>query len=239
MKKTSILATLFILINLLFSSCTIKQDIELNKNGSGSVSINIEMMDGFYDYLITFGEDANDLGYEADNSIFNIEAIENKLSELNGVTVTRVYTPSEKELEIEFNFTDIGSIIEAVPGDEELLSLVRRGNNRIFRFFLNAETYYQIVPLVPVTDSPLYEALGPQPEYPISEQEYLDLVEFTIGEDGPGMVQDSFVTSNFDVNGSIISQTGGTISRGKVIFELPLLRFLLLLDPTEYEITFN
>ncbi len=239
MKRMSILAILFILIYVLFSSCTIKQDIELNKDGSGSASINIEIMDGFYDYLITFGEDANDLGYESDDSIFNKQAIDDKLSELNGVTITRISTPSDKELIIEFRFADIGNIIEAISGDEELLSFVRSGNSRIFNFFLNAETYYQIVPLVPVTDSPLYEALGPQPEYPISEQEYLDLVEFTIGDEGPQMVKDSFVTSTFEVNGNVVSQEGGHISRGDVIFELPLLKFLLLLETTEYEIIFN
>jgi hypothetical protein len=41
------------------------------------------------------------------------------------------------------------------------------------------------------------------------------------------------------VNGDVVSQEGGRISRGDVIFELPLLKFLLLLEPTEYEIIFN
>lgn len=236
MKRFGIIVLFIVLI--ISSSCTIKQDIYLNKDGSGSASVNIEVMDGFYDYLVTFGEDANDLGYESDSSIFNTEAIREKISGLNGVNVTKISAPTDKTLIIEFSFNNIDTILEASK-DPKLLSFISSGNLKVFRFFLNADTYYQIIPLVPVTDSPLYEALGPQPEYPISEQEYLDLVEFTIGEDGPDMVKDSYVTSNFSVNGNVSSQDGGRISGKKVIFEMPLLKFLLLLDTTEYKISFN
>jgi hypothetical protein len=236
MKKYSTLTILFVFI--LFISCTIEQEIELNIDGSGNASIDIEVMDGFYDYLLTFREDANDLGYESDDSIFNLAAIEDKLSELNGVTISKISSPTDKKLKIEFSFTDIDNIIEGIKGDADLISFIRNGNTGTFTFFLNAQTYYQIIPLVPVTDSPLYEALGPQPEYPISEQEYLDLVEFTIGDEGPEMVKESLVTTEFDVDGDITSQIGGELSRRKVTFEMPLLKFLLLLDTTEYKVTF-
>jgi hypothetical protein len=237
MKRYSILTVVIVLV--LFSSCSIDQEIELNKDGSGTASIDIEVMNGFYDYLETFGADADDLGYESEDSIFNLAAIEAKLSELNGVIIEKISSPTDKKLKIEFSFSDIGNIIEGIQGDPDLISFVRSGNSSTFKFFLNAQTYYQIIPLVPVTDSPLYEALGPQPEYPISEQEYLDLVEFTIGEEGPEMVKESFVTTELDVDGEVIYQMGGDPSRRKVDFEMPLLKFLLLLDTTEYRVTFE
>ena len=242
MKKNSLFLIIILLVLLLTMACTIKQDININPDGSGSVALKVNLMDGYYFYLQELLEDVNDLGYDPEQGVFNTETIKAHLSELPGVTVINVLAPTPKKLEIYFNFEDINELSDKAntdPDAEKVFSLTYDGNRKKFRFYLDADNYHQIESLIPITDSPIYEALGPQPEYPISEEEYLELVEFTIGDNGPDMVKDSNVVTYAKVSGKLISQTGGIFTGGTAKFSLDMLKFLLLLEPMEFSFTFE
>ena len=72
-----------------------------------------------------------------------------------------------------------------------------------------------------------------------TEAEYLDMVSFSIGDQGPGLLKKSFITMTIDPEGDIVSQTGGTISGGAVIFRIPVLRLMVLDKPLDYSVTFK
>lgn len=222
-------------------SCTVKQEITFQPDGSGSLEMNVVLMDGFYDYLKEMVQDASDFGYSGSVEVMDLDLIREQLSELPGVEVTHVESPTPKTLKINMRFQNINSIL-AKPGDpalKEVFKFTKTGNTKEFRFFLNESNYELITPLIPVTDNPLFDALGPNPDYPLSKEEYLDLVEFTMDEKGPQMVLDSAVITTVKVNGAIISQTGGTMSGKNVVYNLPLLKFLLLLDDISYSFKFQ
>jgi hypothetical protein len=41
------------------------------------------------------------------------------------------------------------------------------------------------------------------------------------------------------VDGEIVSQTGGSVAGGAVVFKVPLLRMLMLETPLDYSVTFT
>jgi hypothetical protein len=81
--------------------------------------------------------------------------------------------------------------------------------------------------------------MGPQVNDQISDPEYLEMIKFSLGDEAPGLVQKSFVTITIKPEGQILSQTGGTLSGGAVVFKIPLLRLLVLDKPLDYTVSFK
>jgi hypothetical protein len=83
-------------------------------------------------------------------------------------------------------------------------------------------------------------ALAPDPDMNISESEYLDMIEFFFGDDGPAGILDSMLQMVIHVDGQIIDQKGGKkLNNNTVEFNVPLIRILLLDKNLVYSITYN
>ena len=94
--------------------------------------------------------------------------------------------------------------------------------------------------MFPVLDNPLIASMGPQPNSIISESEYLEMMVFLLGEDGPKAIEESEVNLTIKIEGSIVSHSDGElISSDSLLFEIPLLSILVLNDPINYEIVFE
>jgi hypothetical protein len=52
-------------------------------------------------------------------------------------------------------------------------------------------------------------------------------------------VKKSFIEVAIRPEGEIVSQTGGVVSNGTVVFRIPLLRLLVLDKPLDYSVTFK
>jgi hypothetical protein len=81
--------------------------------------------------------------------------------------------------------------------------------------------------------------MGPQPEENVTEEEYLQMIEFSLGEEGPALLRKSFINIVIKPESGVVSQTGGTLSGGAVTFKIPLLSLLLLDKPLDYSITYR
>ena len=83
-------------------------------------------------------------------------------------------------------------------------------------------------------------ALAPDPDMEITESEYLDMIEFFFGDDGPGGILDSMLTLVLNVDGTIVNLQGGRkLSENAVEFNVPLIRILLLDTNLVYSITYK
>jgi hypothetical protein len=81
--------------------------------------------------------------------------------------------------------------------------------------------------------------MGPQANDTITEAEYLEMIKFSLGDEGPALVKKSFIEMAIRPEGEIVSQTGGTQTNGTVVFRIPLLRLLVLDKPLDYSVTFK
>ena len=230
-----------ILIILIFTTCTIKQEVELEKDGSGRVDFHIEIERFFLDYLLDMAELTGELELSEQSTIFDIEKIRAGLNQKPGVTVTHLASPAPEVVEGSFTFRNI----EAVFNNEALLSQARvmgfsqEAGVKSLKFHLDRGNFEHIYSLFPILANPVVESFGPLKNEDTSEKEYLEMMEFAVGEEGPEGIRNSFINLVIKISGRLLSQSGGTINKEGVSFQIPLIRVLLLDQPLDYSITFD
>ena len=233
---------LLLFLCLLTVSCSVRQEIDLRPDGSGTIALKVELQPAFADWVQTMGEEAKTLGMKKEGAagLFDEAAIRQGAASFRGVTVTSLQVPSRERLEMTLALADITALAGATASTATpLVSLERKGSRRVLRVHLDAATYAAIKPLVPGADNELFDVLGPQEKNPYTEAEYDDVLAFTIGDDAPKWVRASRIHTVVRVPGRVVSQTGGRVEGNAVRFEIPLLDVLLLRSPLVYTIEYE
>lgn len=228
-------------IILIFTTCTIKQEVELEKDGSGRVDFHIKIERFFLDYLLDMAELTGELELSEQSTIFDIEKIRAGLKQKPGVTVTRLASPAPEVVEGSFTFRNIEEVFnnEALLTKAEVMSFTRVDNVRSLKLHLDRGNFEHIYSLFPILASPVVESFGPLENEGTSEKEYLEMMEFALGEEGPKGIMNSFIDLVIKINDRLLSQSGGTINKEGVSFQIPLIRVLLLDQPLDYSISFD
>ena len=60
------------------------------------------------------------------------------------------------------------------------------GGTKTVRLHLDRSNYTQLASLFPLLNDPTVAGMGPQVNDTITDAEYLDMIGFTLGNDGPG-----------------------------------------------------
>ncbi len=234
------------LAGLLFlSSCAMRQEAFLGKDGSGSVKFRIQLQPFFMDYIRDMAEVAADNGANSTvvkDRIFDTDKIRQDLETRPGVKVTRLASPKPDALEGEFTFRDVEAVFR---GEKQLaqagvISFTRKGNVKTLQLHLDRKNFGQVAALTPLLQNPIFESLGPQENEGVSEQDYLDMMQFAMGDPAPKGIRDSLIELKVTVQGKVASVMGGTLQKdGSVLFQIPLIRVLLLDRPLDYALSFE
>ncbi len=227
----------------LLASCSARQEIDLQPDGSGTVAVSIELQRPFADWLLSMSEEAKALGLKSQSgALFDEAAIRANVATFPGATVTRLAVPSRDRLEMTLAFADVTALAGAPASGSAaapFVSLTRSGRRATLRVRLDAAAYGALRPLVPGADNELLDVLGPQQKNPYTEAEYDDVLAFTVGDEAPRWVRASRIDAVVRVPGRVVSQTGGRVEGGAVRFEIPLLDVLLLRSPLVYTIEYE
>ncbi len=230
-----------ILVILIFTACTIKQEVELEKDGSGRVDFHIEIERFFLDYLLDMAELTGELELSEQSTIFDIDKIRTDLNQKPGVTVTRLASPAPEVVEGSFTFRNIEEVFnnEALLTQAEVMAFTREDNVKSLKLHLDRGNFKHIYSLFPILANPVVESFGPMKNEDTSEKEYLEMMDFALGEEGPEGIRNSSIDLVIKINGRLLSQLGGIINKEGVSFQIPLIRVLLLDQPLDYSITFD
>ena len=233
------------LVGLLLASagCTVNQQLTLRIDRSGDAQIHVKLEPVFVDYLDTLSEAAGDaeLGTE---SVFDTEEVERSIGERRGVAVTGIATPSPEALDLQLEFDDLKAMLAynaPVPGPASRPLMTFSGSNpSTLQVHLARDNYRALTALFPILDHPLLVSLGPQQDLEVTDAEYLEMMGFVLGDDGPPAIRDSTVTVRVVVESTIIEQDGGELQEdGSLLITIPLIRILVLDQPLEYKIVFE
>jgi len=162
MKKEFYL--LFVILTILIlSTCTIKQEVELEKDGSGRVNFQIEIERFFLDYLLDMAELTGELELSEQPTIFDIEKIRTGLNQKPGVTVTRLVSPIPEVVEGSFTFRNIEEVVnnEALLTKAEVMGFNRVDNVKNLKLHLDRGNFEHIYSLFPILANPVVESFGP------------------------------------------------------------------------------
>ncbi|UCF98570.1 MAG: hypothetical protein JSV89_03305 [Spirochaetaceae bacterium] len=231
-------AALSLLVISAFLGCTIKQQVQLEANASGTVSMQIRLEPVFVQYI----EDLSALtGESTEGQIFNVEEIKKEFAEREDVNLLAISTPTPDTLNMKLQFT---SIEEVFASEQELqqsgiIRFEKVSQGFSVRFHLDRKNFSAVMTFIPALQNPLFEGLGPQENDDTTEEEYYELMDLALGEGGADSVRNAYIETKVTVRGNLVSQSGGKITADGVIFTVPLIRVLLLDKPLDYSLVFK
>ncbi len=230
MKKYCISA--FLWMSFAFATaCTSNQEIALTEDGSGTAVFHLQVHKLFADFL------SDDDGKKTE--LFNAGKIKQALEKRPGVTVKKVTQSTPESIDVEVAFKNIRTLLSD-DEDDSLISFTEKNGQMVFSFHLERKNAKQLSKLFADASNPAFQEMSPRKQRTSSEKEYLEAIQFAVGNDGPAVMKESYVELKLQTDGEIVSQTGGTKKDGNtVIFHVPLLKMLLMEKPLDYTVTFS
>jgi hypothetical protein len=236
--KATRLAVLALLAVAALLSCTIKQQVDLEADASGTVSMQIRLEPVFVQYI----EDLSALtGESMEGQIFNVEEIENSFADREDVKLLSARTPTKDTLEMKLEYKSIEEVFsgEQMLQESGIIRFAKVSQGYSVRFHLDRENFPAVMTFIPALQNPLFEGLGPQENDDTTEEEYYELMDLALGDGGAESVRNAYIETKVNVRGTLVSQSGGTVTPGGVTFSVPLIRVLLLDKPLDYSLVFK
>ncbi len=243
--RAGILAAALLCAGLLLAGCSVDQEIAVRVNGAGEAEVRVELQPVFIDYLLALAEVAEEVDLPDDPSapLFDVAEVEAAIAEWPGVEAARIVSSAPELLEMRLTFDDLQAAFSpAASGPDAMTPLISLtgGSRRTLSVHLDSDNYHQLTTLFPVLEHPLVISLGPQPDLDVTDEEYLEMMQFVLGDEGPPAILDSEVTVRVRVEGRVVEQRGGELQEdGSVLLRIPLLRILVLDRALDYRIVFE
>jgi hypothetical protein len=237
MKTVRLIAPALLAFAML-PGCAVKQQLHLEADASGTVSIQIRLAPLFVGYI----NDLSELtGASRDGRIFNVQEITEGFARRKNVSLLAIDTPSPETLEMKLKFASIEDVFSAEQELQQsgVIRFEKVSQGYAVRFHLDRRNFPAVMNFLPGLQSPLFEGLGPQENDDTTEQEYYELMDLALGEGGADSVRSSYVETRVTVRGTLVSQSGGKTLPEGVLFRTPLIRFLLLDQPIDYSLVFR
>ncbi|MFA5699527.1 MAG: hypothetical protein WC954_07320, partial [Sphaerochaeta sp.] len=96
----------------------------------------------------------------------------------------------------------------------------------------------QLVPIIPFLADDNFEAFGPLYNQGLSADDYLEMISFMLGEEGPPAIEQSTITLLLETPSPIKTMSSGRkIDSTTFEFSFPLIDFLLLAEPMTFTVT--
>jgi hypothetical protein len=226
---------------LAFSACSVNQTLVIAENESGTFVMHAEVSTLLRDYLGSLSELSGSASPAREGRVFDATAIRKDFQSRPGIVVRKVATPASNVLDLELAFDSLQDLLSGPDAltDTGALVFVDAGDRSTLRIHLDRATWGQLARLFPPLRDPLLAQLGPQGNGQVTDDDYLAMIGFSIGDAAPGLLRKSFITLTVQPPGEIISQSGGAMSGGAVVFRIPVLRILVLDRALDYSVTFR
>jgi len=226
---------------LIAAGCSATHTVVLKGDGSGTMTMHLEVSKLLHDYIAGLAEVAGQPSANQGGVIFDLGAVRRGFADQPGVTVLNAVSPDPRSLDVDIVFNNLSELFASQPGlkGANLVALTQADGLETLRIHLDRSNYSQVASFFPMLEDPTVKSLGPQVDQKTSEDDYFEMIRFSLGDDGPGLVKKSTILISIRPDGEIVSQTGGAVSEGAVVFSVPLLRVLLLAEPLDLSVTFR
>jgi len=221
---------ILLFVGTLLAACTAKPVIEVEGDGSGTAKVRLEVKKLFADYF-TADEGAK---------VFDAARIRKGMENRPGFVVRRIATPTPETLEMDLLFHDIRSLFSDVvpPNNDGIIRVTQKDGKTTIALHLDRNSAKQVGTLFSAVSNPAFKEMSPREQKTRTEKEYLEAIEFAVGKEGPPLVRSSCLELTVKVDGTLVSQTGGKVVGDAAVFNVPLLRMLMLEKPLDYSVTF-
>ena len=228
-------------VALFLSTCAIKQKATVEVDGSGAASFRIELEPFYLEAMLDMASLEEGSTIAADGRIFDTERIREAFGKRQSVQLVAIDSPDPRVLEGSVVFRDVEEVFknQSELTSAGVISFDRKGGTNTITVHIDRQNFNDISEFLALRDNPLFETFGPEQNEHTTQEEYMEMIEFMLGEDGPPGLIASFIEVEVNVKGKILSQTGGQMKGNGVLFRIPLIRVLLLDQPLDYSIVFR
>lgn len=233
MRKLLILSSLIV---ILASSCTVTENIAISGNKTGSSVTDISVQQYFIDVLTDFSAFMPEGNEDIMDSA--ISSFSSQLASSSNASAVRFVKTSEHGYTGYFDFSDFTALAAELAGGSSQ-SIISQTANSV-SFHLDINNYEELEKIVPFLADPNIEVFLAKYNIGYSEQDYLDMIVFSLGEEAPESLTQSYITIQGTVPGTITSISGATrTGSSSFTFSFPLIDFLLLAEPIDFSVTWR
>lgn len=228
-------------IAVLLAGCTVREELVLAADGSGTAELTVDLHPIMVSYL-------NDLvvamtGVEGDYPIFDLDQLRASFASREGVTILDAALPSRGTLAMSIAFDDVNALL-AREGAGDVLRLEPRGANRELLLRLDAEAVQRFLTFAPPESASMAQFLLPPSDGSVSRDEYREELAWALEEyEDTATVRRVLDRSVIEVRvrpaGRIVSQRGGRVDGDTVVFSVPILEILTLPTERTYSLVFS
>lgn len=217
-------------LGVIAAACTAKQTIDLKGDGSGTAAVRFAVEKPFVEYFTA----------EGGKKVFDAARVKAGMERRPGFAVKRIATPTPETLEMDLAFADIRSLFAdgTPPGNDGVISVTQKDGRTTVALHLDRKKAKETAGLFAEVSNPAFKEMSPRQQRTRTEKEYLEAIEFAVGDQGPALMKASYLELTVRVDGTLVGQTGGRIVDGAAVFKVPLLKMLLLEQPLDYSVTF-
>jgi hypothetical protein len=225
---------------ILLAGCSATHTVVLKGDGSGTMTVHIEVTRLLHDYIAGLSQVSGE-SRDLNGTIFDLEAVRKGFEAQPGITVQSIASHNPSSLDVQIAFASLSRLFEGQLGlkSANAISFTESNGLETLKIHLDRSNYGQIAAFFPMLESPMLQGLGPQVDQKTTEDDYLEMVRFSLGDDGPAQVRQSSIMIVVQPEGEIVSQSGGTVNAETVVFRVPLLGLLLLAAPLDYSLSFK
>ena len=137
----------------------------------------------------------------------------------------------------DFSFNDFQSLVVDLSNgnaDQSIVTTTKNGDATHVSIRIGMDNYEDLTKMVPFLANPNFEVYGPLYNHDLTEENYLEMMGFILGEECPQEIMDSTIKIQV-VAPKAVTAHDGTLKNTKTVeFSFPLIDFLLLHEPIEF-----
>ncbi len=221
---------------LLGSSCVMQQGLSLSENRSGWATTDLSV----YDFFVQVLEDFEPFDPALEEKPILETSVDEFVVELDEAPSTDQVSAmkiNENSYFIDFTFNSLQELLKDLNDREEqsLLTITKTGNTTRLTYYLDLDNYPELERIVPFLADENFETFGPRYNVGMMADEYLEMISYILGEEGPGAITESVISLRLNTPGRISAFEGGVKESSNTIrFDIPLIDILLLSEPVTF-----
>ena len=227
---------------LLLSSCVVAEKLTLTGDytqtkavpGKNHVDLSVD------DFFVGVVEDLSDWENKGSNDPIIDVAIQDFVTNLEASSVTssiRFVETGHNTYMGDFAFSNFPQLLIDLSNkqaDQSVVTMSAKNGKTHVEISINMDNYEQLTKMIPFLADPNFEVYGPLYNNDLTEEEYLEMVSFILGEQCPDSIASSSIKIQVVAPKAISSHNGKLRNSKTVEFSFPLIDFLLLHESIDF-----
>lgn len=234
----AVLVLLAVLGVTALGGCTVRQDIAVSVDGSGTADVDISLDEIFIRYLRDLSGSVG--GAEDELRIFDVPEIERRFAERPGIELTRIGRGGPGLLSLSVRYDDVAALLEREEAG--FLTVEQAEGRSRLEILVSRDAVEEALSYSPLEGSSVSQMLLPPAG--MGTEEYTEYLVWALEEyEEPASLREKIrsasIRLNVTVEGEVIAQTGGVRDGNTVRFEVSLVELLTLSQPRTYAVEFR